>query len=209
MNKKVLLFFLVLVGFGGFYYFNELQYTKVWVANSEISKGTVITRDMFREEKILSKKDWMLDSKDSVIFGKAYAKQQIPEGEYLSKNQLTMDPLVHYSDGEVTVGVRADNQWDVVGWQLEVGDLIGLEVYNKETKETIVDSKLMGLTVDSIVNRDGKLITGEGTEKANIQTVNLKANVDQAKLIHEYENKGSIKLVRIGKNMALKEGDTQ
>ncbi|MEV2909948.1 hypothetical protein ABNF65_15245 [Paenibacillus larvae] len=208
MRRKAIYLLVASVGIFGFYYLNSLQYSKVWVAKETIQKGEVLTADKFMEEKTLEVKDWMVESSDSSLFGKTYFKETIHKDEFLSTNDLSKDPLVKYSDNEVTVGIRADNQWDIVGWQIKAGDTIGLSVYDSDTKESILDQKLMGLVVDSIVNSSGAVVSKDDDGKS-ISTVNVKANPEQAKLIQEYEKKGSIKVVRVGKGMAFKEGEAK
>lgn len=195
INKRWLIVGIIAVGIGAMYYVNQNTYPTVWVASKSIPKGTMLKKEFFHMEKVKSKKGWMID--DDSYFNHTYAKEAINQDEYFSRNEVALKPLIEVQPGEVVVGIKASNKDEIVGWQLQRGDQVSIENYDREKKETFQDPLLSNVVIVALVNRDGLDVSdAKDSDRVNVEAITVKMSKEQAQKFDTYSRKGDIRLMK-------------
>lgn len=197
VDRRIFYALAIGLGMAGFWYISEASIAQAYVAKEEIPKGTWLTPMMFELVKVRETTEWMVSERERQLITGTYSQALIGKREFANKRELDKTPIVTYSQGEGTIGVKAIDQETVVGWQLEKGDLVSIAVFDRDKKETQLVSELTNIVVDSLVNREGQDIAYTlAKDRKEVSTVNLKVTPLQAKLIDEFQKKGSITLIR-------------
>lgn len=170
---------------------------KVFVANSDIEKGTFINDaglDKFKEKVVDADLNinGAVTKKEDLI--KMITKENLNKGEIISVNSFISEEnvLKDISDPVETSFNVADIS-QVVGGILRKGDMIDISVIDSNTKTS--QEVLKSVYVDKALGTDGKKLSKEDTGSALI--INIIVSTEDAKKLNDNITKGTIRISKI------------
>jgi len=214
-TSKAIILILCLIIAGGITYWQysyfssqgKTETAKVIVAAKNIKEGSKINLDMLTlKDAPVSNitKNMVFQEED---FENAYAKIDINEGTYLTKEMISQQPVPIIEDGMRRVTIRADMIMSLAG-EIRAGDFVDIGLI-KETKEKATE----GAFKTEIIAEKVQIYSITNSEGANIEKLNSKSSneydtkqkipaaitfvvtPDQAVLLKDSEAEGSIFLI--------------
>ncbi|GAX91250.1 SAF domain-containing protein [Effusibacillus lacus] len=167
-------------------------------AKTVISKGQVLTEEMFETVEVNREEAWMI--KAGTDIKGLIAKHEIAPNEYLSKQDLTSKKVITFEPADREFTVQTDLS-RCVGGDLKEGDLADILFFDKSTFQA---HPLFTAVILEVMNRTGHNIRDKEARDTVPATVKIKVTTEQAAELLEFEQKGLVAFAKVPEDVASK-----
>lgn len=169
--------------------------SKVYLANEDITKGTIITDEnisqLFKEKKVDSDLKVTNSITDKKELMNKIINEDIEKGQVVSNNNLlNKASLLASIKDSVEVSVKVSDLSQAVGGTIREGDIINISEINNATKQN--EKVLEKVYVNRVFSNEGKKI--EKQDKTSAVTINMIIAKEDEEKLNNAIGRGAIRI---------------